>query len=246
MRDFVRSLADPAQRTGQLARWRDAICPGIVGLRADQAEAVNGRIGEIARAVGLHPREQGCQPSALIIFSQEAEALARSYRSRLPITLSENGRWRLEQFASSDRPVRWISRVTEAAYDGTAINLKFGRLAGSRIQASTRTYLSAMLVIVDARQLQAVTLTRLGDYLAVVVLAQPKLGSKPPSQSILSMFDRADREPPGLTDYDRRYLASLYKASLDRSGSSQASSIRSMMARGPAPEPPADRPASPR
>lgn len=233
---FVQDMTD-TNRTDQIARWQNVICPGIVDLDNDQAEFLNARIGNTASMVGLKPAKPGCHPNILVIFTQDAKKLATGYAKLFPNALSGDGRNRLQQFSASDRPIRWISQTDLLAYDGSPFTpgspgqVPTGRLANSRITPSTRAIMSLMLIIVDANRLEHVALGPLGDYLAMVALGHPRLDAPTHPQSILSMFDAAPTEHPGLTDYDRSYLTGLYAASGEQSGKAQASTIRHSMSK---------------
>ena len=232
VRDFVERLAD-AGRTGQLARWEDGVCAEVVGLEPDQARFVEGRIADAAKLARLPPVHSGCRPTALVVVSNDAAALAKGFAARYPNTLKVDGRSRLVHFVGSARPVRWISQSDVLPGDGGPLvkqpgQVDTGRLSNSRLVGPTRAVLSAMLVIVDGTQLGAVKLGPLGDYLAMVVLTQPRLDALPPSHSVMSLFE-PDGEQDGLTDSDRSYLAALYKSPRDRDAAAQRGAIRNAM-----------------
>ena len=67
-----------------------------------------------------------------------------------------------------------------------------------------------MIIIVDATKLTGTTWQQLGDYLAVVSLAQINPKTNPAEfDSILNLFSNPAAYS-GLTDWDRSYLKAIY------------------------------------
>ncbi|WP_158049609.1 hypothetical protein [Sphingomonas jeddahensis] len=229
---FVQDLTDPA-RSDQVPRWEMPLCSGVAGLPAKHAVVLNSRIEDVARQVRLTIGKGGCRPNALILVTSNPDAIAKQLRARYPRTLAREGRARLASFAETTQPVRWISQVSELPYDGSpsvpgaADEPAAGRLAGSRLQKSTRAILSGMLVIVDANRLSGLSLGQIGDYLAMVVLARPKMDARAPSGSILSLF--GDGTTPGLSKEDRTFLQALYAAPDDVSAKVQRAAMKARM-----------------
>ncbi len=239
--NFVREISDPAQ-SGQLARWNGVICSGVIGLAAPHAGFVNARIGEAARIAHLTPDEDGCRrPNILIIVDPQAQALAERIARRFPKTLGNDGRAKLQAFARADGPVRWVARTDLVPYDDSPMTevqtgqlaRPLGKLANSRIEKSTKTIFTQMLIVVDSARIGDVQLGGLADYLAMVALTRPPLGKAPPEQSILTLFERnaAERAGAALTEVDRGYLAGFYSGTGSMSAQAQRSAIRTAMRR---------------
>lgn len=222
IRAFVAAVAE-AGRTGQLARWDREICPTIVGIEQSQADFMALRIGEVAASLDLRARISGCRTTMLVVVTNDAAGLATHFARTWPITLRTDGRARLNLFAATSRPVRWIS-VTD---------LGGGALPNSRLTQATDPHFRAMIVIVDARQLAGFGLGELSDYVAMVALANPRLAATRQQESILSMFDRP--RPEGgrfiLTGNDRSYLEGLYRTDPHLSAQAQRGSIERHMGR---------------
>ncbi len=237
LRRFVESLAQTGP-TGQLARWRHTICPAIVGIEPTQAERMAQRIADVAQSVGLIQASSHCRPTMLIIVVPDPGELAAQLAGKYPVTLGHDGRWRLKRFVESQQPVRWLA-LTDPCGGGYGCGLP-----NSHIVLSTKPTFTGIVVIVDARRLPGYSLGELSDYLALVTLSNPPSERQPPPDSILSMFDRP--RPPGaqyeLTQYDRAFLAGLYKVPLDQRARSQQTSIVSRMNKSlDDGEPPAER-----
>ena len=82
-----------------------------------------------------------------------------------------------------------------------------------------------VIIIVDSTKLTGTTWQQLGDYLAVVSLAQVDLDTNPAAfDSILNLFSNPEAYS-GLTDWDRTYVQALYQFDQRRiRGCSRASS----------------------
>ena len=226
LRTFVEAMANPG-RSQQLGRWDREICPAVLGVDQPQADYIAARIAQHAAPLGLRSRSGGCSTTMLIVFSNEAQALATSFARDYPVTLGSDGRARLGRFVASRAPVRWIS-VTELCPFGCA-------LPNSRLSLATHPAFRAMILIVDARRIQGFGIGELADYVALVALGNPPLSGARPETSILSMFERP--RPEGyrfeLTRNDRAFLAGLYRARANAPGSEQRSSIARRMRRDP-------------
>jgi hypothetical protein len=216
--------------TDQIARWKDAICPIVIGIDPAEADFMARRIAEIGKPLRLRAAGSSCTATMAIIFAPDAAGVARELLRRYPITLRTDGYSRLKRFTQSTSPVRWIS-VTDECGAGCS-------LPNSRILRATRPTFAAMIVIVDARQIAGFSIGELSDYVALVALSNPP-DTRESSRSILSMF--SSPRPAGsyfqLTDYDRSFLAGLYGSPLDSGAQGQRSAIVSRMRKELKPKP---------
>jgi hypothetical protein len=149
----------------------------------------------------------------------------------------------LEEFVASDEPVRWwhVSLPVDARTGGAAIEIDktcgnahcppYVSVAGpSRIHSGTRDDLMYVLIIVDATKLNGTTWQQIGDYLAVVSLAQIDPKADPAAfDSILNLFTNAAAYS-GLTDWDRSYIRALYEFDQERIASLQTNEIVGLIA----------------
>lgn len=223
IRQFVASVAE-AGRSGQLGRWSGEICPTVIGIDESQAGFMAQRIGAVAAPLELRVRTSNCLTSMLIVVTNDAARLATHFARLYPITLRTDGQAKLNLFAHTGRPVRWISVTDLCGIGCTQPN--------SRILRATHPEFRAMLVIVDGRQIGNFSIGELSDYVAMVALANPRPGAREQA-SILSMFDRprpADG-PFAMTQSDRSYLAGLYRSNPYQSAQAQRASIERHMLR---------------
>ncbi|MBN9481677.1 MAG: hypothetical protein J0I52_15690 [Bordetella sp.] len=112
--DFVGRVGAPAPGRG-LALWRREVCPGVVNLKREAAQAIVDRIVEAAASLELRTGEPGCQPNVIVIFTHDGRGLVRTMNADNPRLFRQNvtGMHRdvgaFRDFLDSDRPVRWWS-----------------------------------------------------------------------------------------------------------------------------------------
>lgn len=252
VREFIGEIAASPPGRGY-ARWHRSVCVGVHNLERTAAQYIVDRISRLVVDVGLEPGEPGCQPGVVVIFATDGKAVARQMVEDSPRTfrpVATHGhmslsRAALEEFAESDRPVRWwhVSMPVDARTGQPAIRLPEasgpdGRnypvvnVAGpSRIHSGVRDDMRRVIIIVDSTKLPGTTWQELADYLAVVSLVQIDPGAEPSSfDSILNLFDNPAAYT-GLTDWDRSYVQALYGFDQERRPDMQVSEVVSEMVR---------------
>jgi hypothetical protein len=226
VRNFVLSMTD-ANSERQLGRWDREVCPVVVGIQPDQAAAMEAQIGAVAGRLKLKTGGKGCLTTMLVIVDNDASGVATMLAKRLPTVLRLDGLDRLNRFAHTSKPVRWISVTKPCGFEGC-------RLSGSRLRSSARPALEAMIVVLDGKQIGNFALSELADYVAFVALSNPPPRNDWPSTSIMAMF--GSTRPQGalfhLTDNDLAFLSGLYTVPTDGLGQSQRSAIVRAMTRG--------------
>ncbi len=219
---FVQRLTQSGP-SDQIARWKDEICPLVLGIEPSEAQFMEQRIDELARTVRLRAGGSSCLGTMAVVITPDPKAFIDDLLRNYPITLRTDGWDRLKRFVDSTRPVRWISATDECGFSCG--------LAGSRISRDTRPSLAAMIVVVDASQLKGVNLGELSDYIALVALTNPSDRPATHPNSMLALFD--DPRPLDLalelTDFDRSFLGALYHAPIDRSAAAQRAMMKSEM-----------------
>jgi hypothetical protein len=206
IRDFIGEVvATPAGRG--YARWHRAVCVGVHNLQSDAAQYIVDRISALALEVGLEPGEPGCRPDVVVIFTTDGAQLATSMVESQPSLFRPGGpipdltlsRAALDDFASSQRAVRWwhVSMPVDARTGQRAISLpedsgRYPTIAvdgPSFIHSGIRDDLRYVIIIVDGTKLSGTTWQQIGDYLAVVSLAQVNPDANPTEfDSILNLF----------------------------------------------------------
>lgn len=241
-RSFVEEVAVAPSGERQLARWDNEICPLVAGVPGRQAQYVADRISYRAHQIGLRPEGAGCKANILVFITADADRLAREIvdeHRRLVAYYSETGihtlgRGPLEEFATTDRPVRWwhvnqtVSGDAQSlggeqnvlmsgiGRDGPRVTALRASQPASRLRRPTRQDFLRVLIIVDARAAEGLQFQTLADYLAMASLAQLDADGEPSgAPSILNLFAeraRGGAYAPGMTAWDEEYLRGLYSA----------------------------------
>lgn len=104
--------------------------------------------------------------------------------------------------------------------------------SGSRLNTQIEEHLYKTIIIVDIDAIGAVSAGQLGDYLAMVGLAQIDAGADTSGfDTVLNLFDDP-QAVAGLSDWDRSYLKVLYGSrSMRRSPGVQATALANLMTR---------------
>ncbi len=234
---FVREIGAPANNRG-LARWRGSVCPAVVNLRNDMAHAIVDRVSDVAQEVGLRVGDEGCTPNILIFATDDAQAFTPelvAYRPRLfrlGGTGTDRGRAALEAFQTVDRPVRWwhvsvpvdeegqvATRIPGYCKDPCSTPMDYTpqvRVNGSRLLSSISDNLARVYIVLDANEIADVNLGQLGDYVAMVALAQVNPDADTSGYAtVLNLFDDP-AQTEGLTNWDKAYLEGLYGVVMTR------------------------------
>jgi len=243
--DFIGEVVATPPGRG-FARWHGRVCVGVYNLESRAAQYIADRISRLALDVGLTPGEPGCQPGVNIVFSTNARETASAMVENEPRTFmpvggyagADLGRIALADFADSEKAVRWwhVSLPVDARTGGPAIETSklcgeafcppYVNVAGpSRLHNGTRDDLMYVIIVVDATQLKQKTWQQIGDYLAVISLAQIDPSANPAAfDSILNLFTNPAAYS-GLTDWDRSYIRALYAIDQERLTSLQTNQI---------------------
>jgi hypothetical protein len=243
--DFVLEVTAMPPGRG-LARWQRSVCVGVHNLENTAAQYLVDRISLLAVEVGLEPGEPGCTPQVMIVFTTDADEVAtrmveqdrRLFRPVAGLAGTNLDLEALDAFMRSDKPVRWwhVSMPVDARTGLPAIQTSVAdgpptiAVAGpSRIYSGVRDDLQRVIIIADAGKLAGMTWQQLGDYLAVISLAQVDPKANPSAfDSILNLFS-TPQYYSGLTDWDRSYVRALYEFQQERDPRLQRGGLVSQM-----------------
>jgi len=238
---YVDAVAAPARRRG-LARWKEGMCVGVVNLEGETAQYLADRVSDVARSLGLRAHEPDCHPSVLIVATSEGPGFTEAFVAMRPRLFRvggagmDRGSAELRDFINEERPVRWwhVSLPVDSE-TGDAVVRFPGQVSGSgantggssaqdyapqtavnapsRLNDQTEDILKRGFIIVDVDQLNGASLQQLGDYVAMVAMAQVDPAADTARfDTILNLFDNPATAPTGLTGWDRAYLDGLYNA----------------------------------
>ncbi|MET4684488.1 hypothetical protein [Brevundimonas faecalis] len=226
---FIESnMAPPRGRP--LARWNKPVCVATAYLNSQYAQAVIDRVAERIIEAGGDVAGPGCKVDLMIVGTDDGARTARElvrddprgYRPSRSAT--DRGGAALRRFQEGEAPVRWW-------HVSLPVNIETGEIAvhldgqeyptntvrdASRLRTNVRDDLARVVVIVDFSRTSQVRAGALVDYIAFVALAQVNPDGELGGQdTILNLFQRPG-DYTGMTQWDRDYLAALYKAPPNR------------------------------
>jgi hypothetical protein len=265
--DFVRAYAASTPKIDQIPRWQDPLCVQVIGLPADQAAQVKARVEDVAKAVGVSAAPAGCAANVEIVFTAEPQRLVDDLTKGREWLL---GYYYHDAIARTvTRPVQaWYVTATASGVASNA-NTAFAFLPNTAVGAGlpTQTWKRVMdlpefwsptgcanspftsclqslltnaLVVVDTGRVGGKSVGLLSDYVAMVVLSQPRsLDSCQPLPSVTDLFASGcsgRAAPDGLTPADAAYLTALYQANPEARKAGEQADIAGRMAKilGPA------------
>ena len=204
-----------------LPRFEDALCPGVVGLRRDAAEAMVGRMRANAEMLGLRMADSGdCEANFIVAFVADGQSFLSGLEDRSSYVFAEMSHDERTALMAEPGPARALLRVRTRSRDGMPISRRENLtdipqatmwMAHSKIYTATRNDILSALVLFDRDEIRQLTLDQLADYATFRALVhQPPDPSAHEQGSILSLFDSGGTPPAGLTAFDRAYLARLY------------------------------------
>lgn len=212
-----------AARDEPLPRFQDPICPGVIGLKVDVAEAVVGRIRQNAEQIGLPlADERSCDPNVIATFVADG----KGYVTRL----AEEDSWMFRDMSAGERKalldepgkVRAWTRTVVRSRDGLIVSRRDNLMdipqttmwmAHSKIYVPTRRDVIAAMVLFDRDAIGGLSVFQLADYITMRALAGEAFKAIPPAGgTILTLFDDPATQAPALTPYDLVFLNRLYSA----------------------------------
>lgn len=247
IRDFVATASVAVSADNQLARWQGDICPGVLGLRPDQAQALIDRIALRAYQLGIDTGASGCTPNLMIFVAPDANAFARQLfendRSLFAYFYEQNistrGHEALQDFLNTPRPVRWwhvtrrttaegmrlaSSNARESSEPGALFrDAQVLRSSGSRLRQAIRQEFARAIVVIDAGRTAGTPLAALADYVSMAALAQLDPGADySANPTILNLFTAPEAaRPHELTAWDLAYLQGLYSVTPEAASATQ-------------------------
>lgn len=226
-RRMVETMLSPSfSIDDQYARWKQPLCPHVYGLTPVAAYVVEKRIRDVAAEVGAPvDRRDPCIPNIGIIFSAQPQASLMSIATARPF-LVQGG----SQKPEVRYPVQAWYATFKTDYDGFR-NLdipweitdpwrdenSYPQVAAnlSRLHTGQTAEMAAATVLVDTGAVTGMSLGELGDYLALMTLAQAsQYGACQPMPTIANLMlkgcDAADITH-GLSHVDIALLTGLYE-----------------------------------
>jgi len=219
IRDFVGALTQSAPMTGQIARFEDAICPGVYGLNGQARETVRNRMRQVAAYVGLRVAGPNCRPNLLLMVTRDKRAFLGALADRHPEYFDEE-EYSPRRVIAQPGPVAVWQATIELSADGQPLSVQGGfgvnrsTRSQSHISASTRPVFTASAVVVEAGALTGLSTIQLADYALMRGLARTdphRLPANAPP-SILTAIEApmGSEVPITITRWDLGFLRGLY------------------------------------
>jgi len=233
----ARAVTEPTElRHSALPRFEgDRLCPGVAGLKADDAGLMIDRIRNSAEQLGLRmTKDDGtCRPNFVVAFVDDGQATIRAIKDKKYWLFRDMPYHELRELVGEEGPVR--------VWTATAMRTRDGMPAGSsQWMAHSKIYLSMRedivwaLVLIDRADAQGKTLLQLADYATMRGLARtrPVESNGQPMDTILALFDPGAAPPGEMTDFDRAYLAALYQGLPNMPGITKVLDVNRQLRRG--------------
>ena len=203
---------------------------------ADRVSDVARSLGLRAHEPDCHPSVLIVATSDGPAFTEQFVAM-RPRLFRVGATGMDRGSAELRDFIREERPVRWwhvslpvdsetgLPVVRPPGFVSGSGTGGGGRdatsaqeyapntaiFAASRLNSQYVDHMKRVFIIVDVDQLNGASIEQLGDYVAMVAMAQIDPDADTARfDTILNLFDGPAAAPTGLTGWDRAYLEGLY------------------------------------
>src|SRR5690349_7071580 len=142
-----------------LARFEDALCPGVLALRQEAAEQMVGRLRANAEMLGLRMAENGdCQANFVVGFVADGQAFLSDLQDRSSYIFAEMTRDERVALLSDQGPARAMLRIRSRSRDGIPISRRENLsqppttsmwMAHSKIYSATRNDIISAMVLFD-------------------------------------------------------------------------------------------------
>jgi hypothetical protein len=233
--EVVRRVARPVG--GQLARFKEPVCPRVTGFQSQYEALVAKRIRTVAEAAGAGAGEEGCVTNLYVVVVDDGRGFVAELRRRRPDVFAGLSKREFAALANDEGAARsWtataltnsvgatVARPSPTA-GGGAVRYEYGGsmhfgdvnvlriYESSNIDPSVEQAIVSAWVVLETGATFGKSLAQLADYAALCGLAMVRPGELDGSEdTILALFEPgSDSAPAELTDFDRAYLKSLYR-----------------------------------
>lgn len=221
-----------------LGRFEEKVCPGVVGLAAEQATRMADMLRANILAFGGEVDKPGCTANATVIFTPNPADFVTRLAVKSPgyFSFSPAG---LKQFTATPRPVlSWHviemrdrdgnelgnsrelgmakARILDTnAAAGAPMNARVLRNTGaSHLATSSRADMLFGFAVIDAAKIQGKSMQQLADLATLHLLLEIRQDAPSNPGSILSLFDARPAgvsAPAGFSTMDRAMIDGLYR-----------------------------------
>jgi hypothetical protein len=234
--EAVRRVARPVD--GQLARYKEPVCPRVTGFQSQYEALVEKRIRVVAEAVGAGAGEERCVTNLNVVVVDDGREFVAELQRRHPEALAGLSELEFAALSKDEGAARCWTATAQTnslgatvgrpaatsgggavryGYAGSSVH--FGDVnvmriyESSNIDPSVQQAIVSAWIVLETRATLGKSLTQLADYAALRGLAMVRPDELDGSEdTILALFEpRSDAAPAELTEFDRAYLKSLYR-----------------------------------
>lgn len=227
LREFTRAVIRPPRLNHPVAKFAFPVCVKVLGLAAEDAEAIAERIRENAEALGVRAdRAPTCTPTVRVAFMAPAAGPSARWLTSDSPQLAHLAGYQRERVLSEAGPVRAWNKIVVRNAEGQPLHYADPKAMLDRGVALpplfepfsvtdpvVSTEITGAAVMIERAAAHGFTLGQLADYATMrALLGTGEVDAGAPVRTILTLFD--DPSPPAaLTDYDRALVRELYDTS---------------------------------
>lgn len=256
-REVVGRVARPVD--GQLARFHDPVCPRVIGFDRPYEDRVAEWIKATAEEIGAKAGGENCPANLYVVIVDDGAGFVEQLHREHPETFAGLAPSEVEELAQPGSAARawtvtWLTNsagqvaaqpspsggggTVKTGFAGSSVRFDGGAnvlrvYESSTINPSVQQTAGAAWVVIETRATLGKSLRQIADYAAMRGLAMVRPEQLDGSvETILELFEAdAAASPPRLTEFDRAFLASLYRVPSRRWARSQVRYIADAVAR---------------
>lgn len=227
----VDTVLPPLSLDRPLPRFTTAICPGVMGMTRDSAQAVVDRIGIVADDIGLAVAAPGCDPNLLVIVTADSKATVRRLVARRTANFRGQTLADIRRILAEPGQARAWTEAETRSRDGDPMVVspdappELAVQGSSRIVNGFRRDIVSAIVVIDAQAVPGRDPVQIADYAAMRGLADARPGRLEAQLSVLSAFTAGRDAPATLTPLDRGILRGLYSGQGNVSSAAKRATI---------------------
>ena len=227
LREFTRTVIRPPRMDHPVAKFAFPVCVKVLGIAAEDAEAIAERIREHAEALGVGAdRAPTCAPTVRVAFMAPAAGPPERWLNAESPQLAHLAGYQRERVLGEAGPVRAWNRIVVRDAEGQPLHYADPKAVLDKGVAlpplfepfsvfndAATTEITGAAVLIEREAAHGFTLGQLADYATMrALLGSGAVEAGTPVRTILTLFDDA-APPAGLTDYDKALVRELYDAS---------------------------------
>lgn len=225
-RELAKDVTRSLKIRTPLERFRDPICPYVIGAEPQAAYAIESRIKANAEQAGLTVGGKDCRKNMLIAFVADARQELKTLLTQKRRSFGNLTRFERKRLERESGPTRAWHVVIPGdadgnslltAEDGTPVSVSNH---ASRISTRYTRLIESSVVLIELSAANGMTLEQIADFATMRgLMPVVEIGGEAHStNTILSLFD-GEFPVPGLTSFDRAYLKAYNSDNtLDESG----------------------------